>query len=174
MTTMVFTIDNTDMYFKMLENCKGVMQNQEHHPEGDVFTHSLQVMIHAFRESNDIDVIIAAMMHDVGKAFTRYGHSKVAVDMLYDYATPKTLFLIENHMRIWDYLLGDMQKLSKCAFLINHPWFPELIQLARWDKKGRKANWEPKYDKESIVAKLNTIIEERFVTNKKQSNSHIK
>jgi predicted HD phosphohydrolase len=85
----------------------------------------------ALKETDDIDLILAAMLHDIGKAVNTLEHDKIAIEMLKDYASVKTLFLIENHLRIRLLLNGDMKRLSKVQFLINHPWLPELILLAR-------------------------------------------
>ena len=108
---------------------------------------------------------IHAITHDLSKL--RPSEFFAYAEKFYggDYATVKTLFLIGNHMRIWDYMTGNMHKLSKCVFIANHPWLPELIQLARWDKKGRKTNWVPQYDKQNIIKKLNTVVEGRFKGN---------
>ena len=143
---------NAILYF--LEKTEGVEQSEIHHPEGDVLNHSLQVLEWAFRESDDIDLIIAAMLHDTGKAVKGYGHEKTILDLLSPHTSAKTLWLIEHHMRIWDYILGDMKKYSKCIYLATHPWLPELIQLARWDKLGRNPNKKMIYDKEMIAIKI--------------------
>ncbi len=58
-------------------------------------------------------------------------------------------------MRIWNYLKGEMSKLSKCQFLASHTWFTQLVQLARWDKMGRNPNWKVKYNKENIIERFN-------------------
>ena len=60
--------------FKMMEACQGVEQNPEWHPEGDVFNHLLQSTLIALRETQDIDLILAAMFHDVGKAEDSKNH----------------------------------------------------------------------------------------------------
>lgn len=144
--------------FDILERCKGREQMPEHHPEGDVFIHSLQVLKHAMRESDDIDVILAAMLHDIGKLEDTKGHDKRAVEMLkFHWLSAKTLWLIENHMRFWYYILGDMKKLSKVKEIAEHPWIGDLLQIARWDKMGRKANYVPKYDRKEIINRLNQI-----------------
>ena len=141
--------------FYYLETTKGIEQKEIHHPEGDVFTHSLQVLKWAFKETNDTDLILAAMMHDIGKVKNSLRHEKIAIELLKDYLSLKSLFIIEHHMRIWTMLLGEMRKLSKVKFLINHPWLPELILLARWDKLGRNPKMIVKYDKKFIINKLN-------------------
>ena len=148
--------------FYYLETTKGIEQKEIHHPEGDVFTHSLQVLKWAFKETNDTDLILAAMMHDIGKVKNSLGHEKIAIELLKDYLSLKSLFIIEHHMRIWTMLLGEMRKLSKVKFLINHPWLPELILLARWDKLGRNPKMIVKYDKEFIINKLNEKAELYF------------
>jgi len=157
----VFTEENTKEIFNILELCQGINQDPEWHPEGDVFNHSLQVVKLAFRESNDVDLILAAMLHDVGKSIESHGHEQIGCKLLDSYVSSKTLFLIENHMRIWNYLEGKMHKLSKCKFLASHPYLAELIQLARWDKKGRKKT-KVKYDKGKIIERLNKATGEHF------------
>ncbi len=157
-----FTIENTKGIFDILEQCQGIEQDNKWHPEGDVFNHSIQTVRWAFRETFDIDLILAALLHDVGKQKIRSGHENISCELLQPYISIKTLFLIKHHMRIWNYILGDMKKLSKCKFLANHPWFPELIQLARFDKNGRNPNVNIYYNKEDIINRLNMASENHF------------
>jgi len=159
---MIFNDPMFDILFDVLEGTKGIEQKDEHHPEGDVFNHSLQVLYHGFRESNDTDLLLAAMLHDIGKAGNLLGHEKIAVEFLTGYVSIKTLWLIEHHMRIWYLTLGQMRKLSKVHYLINHPWIPELIYLARWDKMGRNPNRNIKYDRQTIKNKLNKCVEYKY------------
>jgi len=158
----IFTLEDTKEVFELLESTKGVQQNLIWHPEGDVFEHSLQVVKHAFRETNDVDLILAALLHDVGKKEDMHEHEKHSCELVKDYVSVKTLFLIKEHRRIWYYLLGEMKKLSKCKELAEHPWLPELVQLARFDKKGRNPNVKSKYDKEDIIERLNKCAENHF------------
>ena len=152
--------------FCLLEKTKGLIQMEEHHPEGDVLTHSLQVLKWAFRESYDTDLILAAMLHDVGKAVETKGHDKVMSDILRPLVSPKTLWLVEQHMRIWYFLLGEMKKLSKVRELAESPWLPELISLARWDKLGRNPHIKhTEINRELIMERLNKCIEKRFEIN---------
>ncbi len=149
--------------FDILERCRGLEQMEIHHPEGDVFIHSLQVLQHAMRESTDIDVILAAMLHDIGKIEDTKCHDKKAIEMLKShYLSGKTLWLIENHMRFWYYILGDMKKLNKVRELAEHPWMPDLLQVARWDKMGRRPNYIPNYDRTELINRINKIAFDRF------------
>lgn len=147
-------IDKTHKLFCAMEGCRRVEQDPIHHPEGDVFNHSLQVLRWAFRETNDIDLIFAAMLHDVGKQVDGPGHEKYSVSLVSGFISEKTEWLILNHMRFWYYVLGDMKKLSKVVEISNHKWFPCLCKLARWDKMGRNPNVKTSYDRESIINRL--------------------
>ena len=162
---MIFDEKFMEPLFNHLELCQGVYQMEKHHPEGDVFNHSLQVLYHAFRETIDTDLILASMMHDIGKRENSLGHEKIAVEWLSDFLSVKSLWLIENHMRIWFYILGDMKKLSKAKELSEHPWLPELIQLARFDKLGRNPNKKMIYNKIDIIERLNKCVYKKFETN---------
>jgi predicted HD phosphohydrolase len=159
----IFTEEFMNPLFNMLEECEGVEQKDTHHPEGNVFVHSLQVLKWAFKESTDTDLILAAMLHDVGKVEKSNGHENIAVEMLTGLVSVKTLWLIEQHMRIWYLILGQMKKYKKVQDLVNHPWLPELVLLARWDKRGRNPNTKNiKYDKQNIMDRLNKCVELHF------------
>ena len=159
---MIFTEEFMNPIFNILEKCRGVEQMEIHHPEGDVFTHSLQCYWWACRESSDTDLILAALLHDVGKRYGDTRHEKAGLIMLDELVSAKTLWLIKHHMRFWAYIKGEMKKLSKCVYLADSPWLPELVQLARWDKLARRPNKKIIYDKEKIMETLNKKGMSRF------------
>lgn len=148
--------------FYIFEQTQGVTQLDVHHPEGDVFSHSLQVLRWAFRETYDTDLILAAWLHDVGKVVDSKGHDKIGALWLEPFVSTKTRWLIEQHMRIWYFILGEMRKLSKVHELADHPWIPELVTLARWDKLGRNPRSRVKYDRQVIVNHLNACVDRHF------------
>ena len=159
---LTFTANIMAPLFELLERCRGVLQNRVYHPEGDVFVHSLQVMQWAFKESIDTDLILAAMLHDIGKAVSSLGHDKIGADHVKPYVSLKTHWLIENHMRFWQLMMGDMKKKSKIVELIEHPFLTDLLQLARWDHLGRDPHVVIAYDKDGIIDALNCCVDKRF------------
>lgn len=158
----LFDSDNMKELFSILEECKYTDQNPEFHPEGNVLNHSIQCFHWACRESNDIDLILAALLHDVGKSVMSKGHEVISGELIHDYVSVKTLFLVENHMRTWSYIEGQTKKLSKVRYLTSHPWFPELIHLLRYDRLGRQPNKKNEFDKDKIITILNKKVYAHF------------
>ena len=158
--------------FEILESLQGVSHTQkgpeyekQWHPEGDVFIHTLQVMYHAFKETNDTDVIIAAMVHDFGKIKGSTGHEEYVREMVDDYCSEKTIWLAENHMKVRKFLDGEMRRNKRrVKFLAHHPWLPELVHLSRWDNMGRHPHWVPEYDRDKIIESLNEAVSSRFTS----------
>ena len=135
------TIEAKSKIYELLFKLVGVEAGKEKdHPEVWALDHTYQCFKWAIRESNDIDLILAALLHDVGKAVDCKNHVHEGVKLIEGFSSRKTVWLVENHMRIWTYILGEMKGLKKCVEYAKHPWLPELIQLARWDKKARKPN----------------------------------
>lgn len=148
---------NYNVLIGMLEALQGVRQREDYHPEGDAFMHSLQVFSHAIRESKDHDTVLAALLHDIGKATMPIGHEEEAMGMLEGLVSEKTLWLIRNHLRIRYFMNGEMHKLSKIQELAGSPWFLDLVMLARWDKMGRNPNCHIKYDRDEIISRLERL-----------------
>lgn len=158
----LFTEKNMEPLFAILKKCEGVKQREEFHPEKDLLEHSLQCFYQACKYTNDVDLILAALFHDVGKIKDSKGHEQYGVEMLEDYLSVKSLWLIENHMRIWYFLLGGMKKYSKVKIMMDHPFLPELAALARFDKTSRIAGKSTVFDKCAIIDMLNKKVDKRF------------
>src|SRR5438067_5726971 len=79
-----------------LENVKG---SPKYHPEGDVLYHSLQVFELA-RDARpyDEELLLAALLHDVGKGIDRGRHVEAGLSALDGLITERTAWLIAHHM----------------------------------------------------------------------------
>ncbi|MFW5962335.1 MAG: HD domain-containing protein [bacterium] len=78
-----------DVHFPEVADLVGVPQPEKHHPEGDAFEHSLQVLDEASKLSQEPVVRFAALAHDLGKAVTpndvlpsHHGHGKAGVPIV--------------------------------------------------------------------------------------------
>jgi predicted HD phosphohydrolase len=117
-----------------LEN---VRQAPQHHPEGDVLYHSLQVFELA-RDARpyDEELLLAALLHDVGKGLDRANHVEAALSALDGLLTERTRFFIEHHMHAHEHRAGKLTgKLRR--ELETSPDFDDLMLLRQWDDAGR-------------------------------------
>jgi hypothetical protein len=92
-------LDRFAIYRMRLLPLESVKQNPKYHPEGDALYHSLQVFQLA-REARpyDEEFLLAALLHDVGKAIDPFDHVAAGVEALRGSVTGRTLWLIEHHM----------------------------------------------------------------------------
>jgi hypothetical protein len=92
-------LDRFALFRMRLEPLESVKQNVKYHPEGDALFHSLQVFQLA-RDARpyDEEFLLAALLHDVGKAIDPQDHAAAGVEALRGAVTERTLWLIEHHM----------------------------------------------------------------------------
>ena len=97
--TLAEALDRFEVYRLRLMPLEAVKQDPRLHPEGDALYHSLQVF-HLAREARpyDEEFLLAALLHDVGKAIDPRDHAAAAVEALRGSVTERTLWLIEHHM----------------------------------------------------------------------------
>jgi len=170
----VFTEEIMCPLFTILERTRGVEQRADYHPEGDVLNHSLQTMYCAFKETIDTDLILAAMMHDVGKALEKDGHAEIAFELLQPFLSAKSLWLIRHHMRVRLFLDGHMKRKSKIDYLLENAWFTDLVLLSRFDLMGRDPNETVDLDREKITERLNRYVDLKFEANKLRAETEDK
>lgn len=122
----------------LLEPLAQVKQNPKHHPEGDALYHSLQVFQLALDAKPwDEEFLVAALLHDVGKAIDPHNHVHAGLDALGRSISERTRFLIEHHMdalHLSDGTLGQRM----VARLKRHPDFDDLMLLRQCDSAGRR------------------------------------
>jgi hypothetical protein len=122
------------MLLLLLENVKG---HAAYHPEGDVLYHSLQVFEQAReRRPYDEELLLAALLHDVGKGLDRAHHVEAALQALDGLITARTRFLIEHHMHAHDYRAGKLGARLRRE-LEASPDFEDLLLLRECDDAGR-------------------------------------
>lgn len=138
-----------------VEQCKGVLQNADYHPEGDVFEHIL-LILSKLMPTDSLRLKLAALFHDIAKPltfkeieqngekrYTFYGHQDKGVEVFNvwakRYSLPNKLiddvsFLIKHHLYLWH---GDVHeiKTSKLVrvFLDDYKLGQDLIRLHEID-----------------------------------------
>jgi predicted HD phosphohydrolase len=119
-----------------------VKEHPRYHPEGDVLYHSLQVFDHARDElPYDEEFLLAALLHDVGKAIDAAEHVAAGLEALDGFITERTAWLIEHHMLGHQLLDGTLGARAKRR-LRQSPDYEELLLLTRCDQAGRQCGVE--------------------------------
>lgn len=150
-------MEQLDYWFPELQNLIGVPQAPSHHPEGDVWNHTMMVIDEAakIREktSNPFGFMLAAVYHDIGKPYTTtqdekgyhsYHHHTVGEEMVpcIPYVKDKGLSkyianMVGLHMTP-HLLLNESTKITSYCRMFDKSVNPrDLIYLAQCDKLGR-------------------------------------
>jgi len=131
--------DRFAVFQSLLLPLEQVQQSRRYHPEGDALYHSQQVFMVARDEMPyDEEFLLAALLHDVGKAIDPDDHVASGLEALDGFITERTAWLIGHHMeahKIRDRTIGARRQRKLAA----HPWFEDLAVLGDCDRAGRVA-----------------------------------
>lgn len=126
------------IYESLLMPLERVKGSPKHHPEGDALYHSLQVFQLVYQERPyDEELLLAALLHDVGKAIDPKDHVAAGLEALADSITRRTTWLIAHHMEaheLADRTLGVRARKR----LEAHEDFEDLMLLQKCDRLGRR------------------------------------
>ena len=135
-------VDRFQVYEALLLPLENVKQSRRYHPEGDALYHSLQVFDRARDElPYDEEFLLAALLHDVGKAIDPRDHTAAALEALGDFITERTAWFIQHHMAAQQLLDGQLGARARRRLQRNES-YEELITLARCDRQGRQPGGE--------------------------------
>ena len=122
----------------LLQPLEKVQQDRDAHPEGDALYHSLQVFELARQKlPYDEEFLLAALLHDVGKAIDPRDHVAAALEVLEGLITPRTAWLIEHHQEALTYSQGTLGARLRRRLQAAED-FDELMLLAQCDRGGRR------------------------------------
>ena len=125
-------VDRFAVYKMRLAPLEAVKQNVKYHPEGDALFHSLQVFEHArAARPYDEEFLLAALLHDVGKAIDPHDHVATGVEALRGAVPERTLLLVEHHMDLIHARPGDPPPVADADLL------EDLHLLRDCDNAGR-------------------------------------
>jgi len=131
-------VDRFQIYEMLLLPLENVKENPNYHPEGDALYHSLQVFDLARTElPYDEEFLLAALLHDVGKAIDRHDHVIAGLEALGGHITPRVAWFIEHHMEGQDLLDGNVGVRARRRLEASAD-YEELKLLARCDRNGRE------------------------------------
>lgn len=131
-------VDRFQVYQSLLLPLEYVKEDPRYHPEGDALYHSLQVFDLARDElPYDEEFLLAALLHDVGKAIDRRDHVAAGLEALQGFITDRTAWLIEHHMLGQGILDGTIGARARRRLQASEQ-FDELELLCKCDRDGRQ------------------------------------
>jgi hypothetical protein len=129
--------DRFRAYELLLLPLENVKENPEIHPEGDVLYHSLQVFELARAAiPYDEEFLLAALLHDVGKAIDPQDHVAAGLEALDGSITARTAWLVEYHTAAQALREGTLGARFRRRLEAEES-FEELMILAACDRRGR-------------------------------------
>lgn len=156
-------VEALPVLFPELSALKGVLQPLKHHPEGDVWVHSLMVLDVAAQLSNEAKVRWAALVHDLGKALTpkdlwpkHSGHEQAGVGVVCAlserYRVPKKWQVFAEKVTAYHGVIHQalnaegqphlkaitlLKVLKACNALKDPQGFEQILTACEADAKGR-------------------------------------
>ena len=131
-------LDPYPLYRMLLLPLEDVRQSRHYHPEGDALYHSLQVFeLAKDARPYDEEFLLAALLHDVGKAIDPGDHVNAALGALDGLITERTTFLIAHHMDALAYSQGTLAPKLRRELECS-PDFEDLMLLRELDSAGRE------------------------------------
>ena len=114
------------------------MQNSQSHPEGDALYHSLQVYEQARDQfPYDEEFLLAALLHDVGKAIDPNDPVAATLVALEGWITERTAWFIEHQLQASAYLDHELGIRARKR-LESSADFEQLLSLVQCDRAGRE------------------------------------
>ncbi len=112
-------------------------------------THSLQAATRARRDGADDELIVAALLHDIGDELAPYNHAQMAAAILRPYVRAEVTWIVEQHGLFQSYYYaqhrgGDRHARNRFK---DHPWFHACAHFcAAWDQNS----FDPGYRHENL------------------------
>ena len=103
----------------------------------DRLQHSLQSATRAEASGADIELIVAALIHDLGDDLAPHNHSQLAAAIIRPYVRAEVTWIIEHHGVFQMYYYGDAVGLNKDERerYRGHDWFDSCERFCRdWDQ----------------------------------------
>ncbi len=111
--------------------------------------HSLQTATRALRDGADDELVVAALLHDVGDDLAPYNHAELAAAILRPYVRPEVTWIVEQHGLFQSYYYAHhygRDRNGRDRFR-GHRWFDACASFCeRWDQ----ASFDPDYRSEPL------------------------
>jgi len=129
------------------------LKHLEHSLEGYPLSrleHSLQTATRAEADGADEEMIVGALLHDIGDDLSPYNHAELAAAIVRPYVRAEVTWVVEQHGLFQTYYYvhhtgGDRYARDR---LREHPWFDRCAHFAEaWDQ----ASFDPDYPSKPLA-----------------------
>jgi len=133
----------------------------------DQLTHSLQTATRAARDGADTEIVVASLLHDVGKAVSVPNHPAIAAEILRPYVRPEVYEMIRVHQdfqgrHYYHHFGGDPDARERHRGVLA----PEAFALAeRFADDWDQMSFDPDYDTLPLE-RFEPLVREVFATPK--------
>ena len=109
------------------------------------FEHSLQAATHAFRDEQDEETVVAALLHDIADTIAPYNHAEVGAGILKPYVSERTHWVVKYHGLFQTYYYNhhfgnDRNVRDKYQ---GHPHYQACIDFcAKYDQNAFDPNFD--------------------------------
>ena len=111
----------------------------------DRLEHSLQCATRAHRDGADEEMVVAALLHDIGDLLSPHNHSEMAAAVLRPYVSERVYWIVRQHGLFQSYYYahhtgGDRNARDR---YLDHPWYQDAVDFChRWDQPS----FDPAYE----------------------------
>lgn len=143
-------------------------------------THSLQAATRAEADGADEELVLAALVHDIGDDLAPYNHSQYAAAILRPYVRPEVTWIVNQHGIFQNYYFihhygGDRLERERYK---DHPWYQSCVDFC---EKYDQISFDPDYPTkpleyfEPLVRKIfsRQAFDPRFVGNQTLGSSAV-
>jgi predicted HD phosphohydrolase len=134
---------------RLLEALRKLDQSLQGYPVSRL-GHSLQAATRALKDGADDELVVAALIHDVGDDLAPYNHSEIAAGILRPYVRPEVTWIVEQHGLFQTYYYAhhyDRDRNAREQFR-GHPWYQACKYFcADWDQ----CSFDPGYPSEPLA-----------------------
>lgn len=134
-----------------LVNLLSVMKGPKLGYQIDRYEHSLQSASRALRAEESLDLVVAALLHDIGDSVAPANHSAMAASILRPYVDDETHWVVQHHGLFQGYYYfhhvgGDRHARDRHR---DNPHYDATVAFCEdWDQ----AAFDPSYESEPIEA----------------------
>lgn len=148
-------LDESEREFakKLPDYVLGALRELNHSVEGYPLTrlgHSLQTATRARRNGADDDLVVGALVHDIGDLLAPYNHAQIGAAIIRPYVREQVTWIVEQHELFQTYYYahhmgGDRNARDR---LRDHRWYGSCVDFCeRYDQ----SSFDPAYPTMSLA-----------------------